>query len=70
MVDENDKSLFRSTVEHQKPIDKDAVQSIDASKRRANTPFQKYSFLYEPNISGSEAIIHSKSGLSPKILKK
>jgi DNA-nicking Smr family endonuclease len=70
MVDENDKSLFRSTVEHQKPIDKDAVQSIDASKRRTNTPFQKYSFLYEPNISGSEAVIHSKSGLSPKILKK
>ena len=53
MVDENDKSLFRSTVEHQKPIDKDAVQSIDASKSKSKMPFQTYSFLYEPNISGS-----------------
>ena len=32
--------------------------------------FKKYSFLEEPNLRGSEAVIHYKSGLSPKILKK
>jgi len=70
MIDESDKSLFRSTVDQQKPIDKDGVKNTVTSKSRPSKLFQKYSFLYEPNISGSEAVIHYKSGLSPKILKK
>ena len=70
MIDESDKSLFRSTVDSQKPIDKDALKNKSSVKIKASHPFEKYSFLYEPNISGSEAVIHSKSGLSPKILKK
>ena len=70
MINESDKSLFRSTVDQQKPIDKDGVKKTATSKNGSNKLFQKYSFLYEPNISGSEAVVHYKSGLSPKVLKK
>jgi DNA-nicking Smr family endonuclease len=70
MINESDKSLFRSTVDQQKPIDKDGVKKTTTSKNGSDKLFQKYSFLYEPNISGSEAVVHYKSGLSPKVLKK
>lgn len=70
MINESDKELFRSTVDRQKPIDKDTVKNNATPRIRSSQPFQKYSFLYEPNISGSEAVIYSKSGFSPKILKK
>ena len=70
MIDENDKSLFRSTVDQQKPIDKDGVKKTATSKNGSNKLFKQYSFLHEPNISGSEAVVHYKSGLSQKVLKK
>ena len=70
MIDESDKSLFRSTVDHQKPIDKDNPRAADAIKIKSDKPFATYSFLYEPNISGSQAVTHSIDGLSPKTLKK
>ena len=70
MINESDKSLFRSTVDQHKPIDKDGVKKTATSKNGSDKLFQKYSFLYEPNISGSEAVVHYKSGLSPKVLKK
>ena len=70
MIDESDKSLFRSTVDLQKPLDKDSNKKLSLHKMNASKPFEDYSFLYEANISGSEAITHFKDGLSPKVLKK
>ena len=70
MIDENDKSLFRSTIDQQKTLDKDSSQDNSTIKFNSSKPFENYSFLYEPNISGSEPVIHHLDGLSPKILKK
>ncbi|MDC0198339.1 Smr/MutS family protein [Candidatus Thioglobus sp.] len=70
MIDENDKSLFRSTVDQQKALDKDSSQDNSVINVNSSQPFENYSYLYEPNISGSEPVIHYLDGLSPKILKK
>ena len=70
MIDESDKSLFRSTVDNQKPIDKDNNKTQSPHKTKSSKPFENYSFLYEPNISGSQTVTHFKDGLSPKVLKK
>ena len=70
MINESDKSLFRSTVDNQKPIDKDNKRESNSISIKSNSPFENYSFLYEPNISGSQEIIHQVDGLSPKTLKK
>lgn len=70
MINESDKSLFRSTVDHQKPVDKDSSGENIAKKANSRKPFENYSFLYEPNISGSEQVVYSMDGLSPKTLKK
>jgi DNA-nicking Smr family endonuclease len=70
MINESDKSLFRSTVDNQKPIDKDNKKETNSISVKSNSPFENYSFLYEPNISGSQEIIHQVDGLSPKTLKK
>ena len=70
MIDESDKSLFRSTVDFQKPLDKDSHKKQNPLKMISITPFENYSFLYEANITGSEVITHFKDGLSPKVLKK
>ena len=70
MIDESDKSLFRSTVDNQKPIDKDNNKTQSSHKTKSSKPFENYSFLYEPNISGSQTVTHFKDGLSPKVLKK
>ena len=70
MINESDKSLFRSTVDHQKPVDKDSSGENIAIKANSRKPFENYSFLFEPNISGSEPVVYSIDGLSPKTLKK
>ena len=70
MINESDKSLFRSTVDHQKPVDKDSCGENIAIKANPRKPFENYSFLYEPNISGSDPVVFSIDGLSPKTLKK
>ena len=70
MIDESDKSLFRSTVDFQKPLDKDSHKKQNPRKMSSSAPFENYSFLYEANITGSEVITHFKDGLSPKVLKK
>ena len=70
MINESDKSLFRSTVDHQKPVDKDSSGENIAIKANPRKPFENYSFLYEPNLSGSEPVVYSIDGLSPKTLKK
>ena len=70
MIDESDKSLFRSTVDFQKPLAKDSQKKQNPRKMSSSKPFENYSFLYEPNISGSQTVTHFKDGLSPKVLKK
>ena len=70
MIDESDKSLFRSTVDRQKPVDKDNSRENKYIKTKSGKPFENYSFLYEPNISGSQTVTHYVDGLSPKTLKK
>ena len=70
MINESDKSLFRSTVDHQKAVDKDNPSENIAIKANPRKPFENYSFLYEPNISGSDPVVYSIDGLSPKTLKK
>ena len=70
MIDESDKSLFRNTIDKQSAIDKDSNENNNLLKSKLNKPFEGYSYLYEPNILGSDPVIHSKVGLSPKIIKK
>ena len=70
MIDESDKSLFRTTVDRQKPIDKDNSRENNVIKIKSSKPFANYSFLYESNISGSQTVTYHVDGLSPKTLKK
>ena len=71
MIDESDKSLFRSTVNQQMPIDKDGdKEEIYNNKKHWNKPFEDYSYLPKPNLSASDSVSHSQSGVSPKTLKK
>jgi len=71
MIDESDKSLFRSTVNEQMPIDKDAGnKESDNHKQHWKKSFEDYSFLPKPNLSASDSVNHSQSGVSPKTLKK
>jgi len=71
MIDESDKSLFRSVVNQQKPIDKDGNNAeIYDNKKNWDKPFEDYSYLAKPNLSASDFVNHSQSGVSPKTLKK
>ena len=71
MIDENDKSLFRSAVNQQIPIDKDGdKEEAYNNKKLWNKPFEDYSYLPKPNLSASDSVSHPQSGVSPKILKK
>ena len=71
MIDESDKSLFRSTVNRQMPIDKDGdKEEAYNNKKHWNKPFEDYSYLPKPNLSASDSISHSQAGVSPKTLKK
>ena len=71
MIDESDKSLFRSAVNEQMPIDKDADNKESYNhKQHWKKPFEDYSFLPKPNLSASDSVNYSQSGVSPKTLKK
>ena len=71
MIDESDKSLFRSAVNEQMPIDKDAENKESYNfKKKWNKPFEDYSLLPKPNLSASDSVSHSQAGVSPKTLKK
>ena len=71
MIDESDKSLFRSVVNQQKPIDKDGNnKEIYDNKKNWDKPFEDYSYLAKPNLSALDSVNHSQSGVSPKTLKK
>jgi len=71
MIDESDKSLFRSAVNEQMPIDKDANNKESYNHTQLwKKPFEDYIFLPKPNLSASDSVNHSQSGVSPKTLKK
>ena len=71
MIDESDKSLFRSAVNQQMPIDKDGdKEEAYNNKKHWNKPFEDYSYLPKPNLSASDSISHSQAGVAPKTLKK
>ena len=71
MIDENDKSLFRSAVNQQIPIDKDGDKDETYNNKKLwNKPFEDYSYLPKPNLSASDSVSHSQAGVSPKTLKK
>ncbi len=71
MIDESDKSLFRSAINRQMPIDKDGdKEEAYNNKKRWNKPFEDYSYLPKPNLSASDSVSHSQVGVSPKTLKK
>ncbi len=66
-INEEDKQLFRSTVDATTPTDKDGNKKSTAIKR---PPFTAYSYINEANLGGSEVVSYFKSGVSPKIIKK
>ena len=71
MIDESDKSLFRSAINRQMPIDKDGdKEEAYNNKKRWNKPFEDYGYLPKPNLSASDSVSHSQVGVSPKTLKK
>ena len=71
MINECDKSLFRSAVNQQIPIDKDGdKEEAYNNKKNWKKPFEDYSYLPKPNLSATDSVSHSQSGVSPKILKK
>jgi len=70
MISENDKSLFRSAIDKQMPIDKDGEKKPKATSPHFTKPFEAYSFLSEANISGSEVVSYAQDGTSPKLIKK
>ena len=71
MTDESDKSLFRSAVNQQIPIDKDGDnEETYNNKGLWNKPFEDYNYLPKPNLSASDSVNHSQAGVSPKTLKK
>ena len=70
MVSENDKSLFRSAINKQIPIDKDGDKESESNSTHFAEPFQAYSYLSEANVSGSEVVSHAQDGMSPKTIKK
>jgi len=67
-INNEDKQLFRSTVNANAPIDKDgANRPTNAIKKPA---FTSYSYIVEANLEGSEIVNYSKSGVSTKVIKK
>ena len=67
-INEEDKQLFRSTVDGNVPIDKDGVnRSSNALKKPA---FTAYSYIVDANLDGSKIVSYSKSGVSIKVIKK
>ena len=57
MIDESDKSLFRSAVNQQMPIDKDGDnEEVYNKKKHWKKPFEDYSYLSKPNLSASDSV--------------
>ena len=68
MINDEDKQLFRSSVDATAPIDKD--NHTQPGGRISQPAFTAYSYITEARLSGSEIVAYAKNGLSPKIIKK
>jgi DNA-nicking Smr family endonuclease len=68
MINDDDKQLFRASVDANAPIDKDGVSS--ANQQANHAAFTAYSYITEARLSGSESVAYAKNGLSPKLIKK
>ena len=67
-INEDDKQLFRATIDANAPIDKDAGTR---TTNQVNLPaFTAYSYITEARLSGSEIVSYAKNGLPPKLIKK
>jgi DNA-nicking Smr family endonuclease len=67
-INEEDRQLFRSTIDATAPVDKDGVNRITHAVKKP--AFTAYSYIVEANLGGSEIVSYSKSGVSPKVIKK
>ncbi|MDB3893056.1 Smr/MutS family protein [Candidatus Thioglobus sp.] len=68
MINDNDKQLFRDSVDASIPIDKDGANPKNNQVKKA--AFTAYSYIIEARLDGSQTVAHAKNGLSPKIIKK
>ncbi|CAC9601271.1 Smr domain protein [uncultured Gammaproteobacteria bacterium] len=68
MINDEDKRLFRDSVDTSAPIDKDGQQQTN--QRISRAAFTAYSYITEARLSGSKIVAHAKNGLSPKLIKK
>ena len=66
-INEEDKQLFRSTVDASAPIDKDGARKNNTLKKPA---FTAYSYIVDANLDGSKIVSYSRSGVSIKVIKK
>ena len=69
MTSESDKALFRSAVENIAPMDKDRASHQSSSVYKQDI-FKAYSYITDAELSGSDVVAHSQSGVSTKIIKK
>lgn len=68
MINDEDKQLFRASVDTNVPIDKDG--DSHSNQKIKHTAFTAYSYITEARLNGSEVVSHAQNGLSPKIIKK
>ncbi|MDC0430370.1 Smr/MutS family protein [Candidatus Thioglobus sp.] len=68
MINDNDKQMFRDSVDANAPIDKDGVNPKNNQVKK--TAFTAYSYITEARLDGSQTVAYAKNGLSPKIIKK
>lgn len=65
-VNEQDRQLFRDTVDSIMPMDKDA--SHHTSKAEKQPPFTAYSFVIDGTIASEEVVNYTQSGISQKMI--
>ena len=68
MINDDDRQLFRTSIDTNAPIDKDANQQSGPQTKQA--AFTAYSYITEARLSGSEMVFHANNGVSTKIIKK
>ncbi|SMM98118.1 Smr domain protein [uncultured Candidatus Thioglobus sp.] len=67
MIDDEDKQLFRDTVDAFAVEDKDGIRKNTAPKQ---PPFTAYSYAIDAVIAGEEVVNYAKNGVSGKLINK
>lgn len=67
-INQDDKDLFRASVENNAPIDKDNI--LAANNRGKSAIFKAYDCVVEARLSESEVVNYQQNGVSAKIIKK